>query len=166
MNFHSILFKNKIELIHEAPSFFVDLNLEQVVNTIIYGKEEYNLKPFFYTSLYDKDEIIYRQEIMKDIESTDLFNYIKRFTQSMQGMRQQLPNTKDFYCKYQKERFFLDAVNIYCDAIKSLNENLARANLKSSGFIAFREYLTNYIESINFTSLYNETKKLLADLSS
>ena len=39
------------------------------------------------------------------------------------------------------------------------------ADLKSRGFLAFREYLTNYAKSDGFTSLLAETKKLKADLS-
>ena len=53
--FHSILFEfpdsgklgDKIEL----PPFFRDLNLDQIVDAITAGREEYNLKPFFYTRL-------------------------------------------------------------------------------------------------------------------
>ena len=55
MTFHSILFESPEEAIKketpEAPDFFVDLNLDQIVDAITVGKEEYNLKPFFYTSL-------------------------------------------------------------------------------------------------------------------
>ena len=61
MTFHSILFEatedsNKRET-HQAPVFFTDLNLDQIIDAITAGKEEYNLKPFFYTSLHDIDAI-------------------------------------------------------------------------------------------------------------
>ena len=39
------------------------------------------------------------------------------------------------------------------------------SDLKSRGFLAFREYLTHYANSERFTSLLAETKKLKADLS-
>jgi len=44
--------------------------------------------------------------------------------------------------------------------------DLSLADLKSRGFLAFREYLTNHADSERFTSLLAETKKLKADLSS
>lgn len=63
MKFYSILFE-KIEdrikeEILEEPAFFVDLNLDQIIDTIVIGKKEYNLKPFFYAPLNNIDAIIY-----------------------------------------------------------------------------------------------------------
>ena len=61
MTFHSILFERPEdgakEEILEAPAFFVDLNLNQIVDAITAGKETYNLKPLFYTSLNGIDAI-------------------------------------------------------------------------------------------------------------
>ena len=69
MVFHSILFERTEDSIKketvEAPVFFADLNLDQIIDTITVGKQEYNLKPFFYTSLKDIDAIKYRHEIMR-----------------------------------------------------------------------------------------------------
>ncbi len=45
---------------------------------------------------------------------------------------------------FQKERLFLDAVESYWDAVSSLAEELKQLDIESSGFQAFREYLTNY----------------------
>ena len=84
----------------------------------------------------------------------------------MRTMREHLAQADKLYYKYQKERWFLDAVEIYCDAVHCLAHDLSLADVKSRGFLAFREYLTNYANSERFTSLLAETKKLLADLSS
>jgi hypothetical protein len=170
MTFHSILFeKNEVSITKEtleAPVFFVDLNLDQVINAITASRQkEYNLKPFFYTSLNDMDAIEYRQEIMRDLESETLYEHIKSFAQKMHTMRVHLALADKLHYKYNKEGWFLDAAEIYCDAVNCLVHDLSFLVLKSRGFLAFREYLTNYSKSAAFTSLFAETKKLVADLS-
>ncbi len=169
MTFKSILFEKTEDSIKketlEAPLFFVDLNLDQVIDAITAGKEEYNLKPFFYTSLNDIDAIKYRQEIMQDLENEILFENIKSFAQRMRIMRRYLALVEKLYYKYHRDGWFLEAVEIYCEALSCLVFDLAVVDLKSRGFLAFRKYITNYYESDYFTSLLAETKKLKADLS-
>jgi len=167
MSFRSILFE-KIDNIEketpEAPVFFVDLNLDQIIGAVTGGKQEYNLKLFFYTPLTDIDAIRYRHEIFRDLENKKLFENIKSFAQKMRTMREHL--AQKLYYKYQKERWFLEAIEIYCNAINCLVHDLSVADLKSRGFIAFREYVTDYAHSERFRSLLAETKKLFEDLSS
>ena len=45
----------------EGPAFFRDLNLDQIVASIIFGKQEYNLAPFFNRPLKTVEAIEYRQ---------------------------------------------------------------------------------------------------------
>lgn len=79
-------------------------------------------------------------------------------------MREHLAQAHKLYYKYQKEKWFLDAVEVYCEAVNSLVESLTLTDLKSRGFLAFLEYISNYVKSTGFTSLLSETKKLEADL--
>jgi DNA mismatch repair ATPase MutS len=169
MIFHSILFQSTSdcapdEQINE-PAFFVDLNLNQIIAAVIAGREEYDLSPFFYKSLRDVAAITWRHEIMQDLENACLFDTIKTFAQSMRAMRQHLAQAKKFYYQLQKERCFLDAVDIYCDAVTRLAHDLSMTGFTSRGFLAFREYVNGYATSERFTSLLEQTKKLLADLS-
>ena len=84
----------------------------------------------------------------------------------MRIMRAYLVQSDKLYYKYQKERMFLDAVSIYCNAVNCLVHDLSRADLESRGFLAFHAYLETFAESNPFTSLLAETKKLIDDLSS
>jgi DNA mismatch repair protein MutS len=169
MTFHSTLSEKTEDGIQretlEAPDFFVDLNLDQVVDAITAGKQEYNLKPFFYTSLHDVNAIKYRHEIFRDLENKNLLENIKAFAHKMRVMRDHLAQANKLYYKYQKERSFLEAVATYGDAVKRLLDDLSLADLKSRGLLAFREYLTKYVYSERFMSLMAETQKLFADLS-
>jgi DNA mismatch repair protein MutS len=169
MTFHSILFartedSSKQET-REAPAFFADLNLDQIVDAITAGRQEYNLKPFFYTPLHDIDAITYRHEILRDLENHVLFEHIRSFAQKMRTMREQLAQADKMYYTYQKERWFLDAVEKYCDAVTGLVHDLSLVDVQSRGFLPFRAYVTDYANSDRFTALLAETKQLKADLS-
>lgn len=170
MAFQSILFERSEDIIKketlEAPVFFVDLNLDQIIDVVTAGKQKYNLNPFYYTPLNDINAIKYRHEIFRDLENETLFENIKSFVQKMRMMRQhhELVNELDY--KYHKAGWFLETVAIYCDAVNCLAHDLSLAEIKSQGFEAFREYLTGYVGSDRFITLLNETKKLLAALSS
>ena len=170
MTFHSVLFEKKEESIKketpEAPVFFVDLNLDQIIDAVAAGKQEYNLKPFFYTSLKDIEAIKYRHEIFQDLEDKNLFGNIKSFAQKMRAMREHLAQAGKLHYKYQKQSWFLEAVKIYGDAVNCLVHDLSLTDLKSRGLLAFREYLTEYANSERFRSLVGETKKVFEDFSS
>jgi hypothetical protein len=149
----------------EAPECFTDLNLDQVIAPITAGRDEYNLKPFFYTSLGHVEAIDYRHDILRDLENQTLFGQIGAFAQEIRTMRGDLVQADKLHYKYQKQSWFLDAVDLYCGAISRLTRDLTLTDLRSRGFLAFREYLTSYTTSGDFTSLVAETQKLKADLS-
>ena len=169
MTFHSILFEKTKDSVKqetlEAPVCFVDLNLDQVIDAITAGRQEYNLKPFFYTPLCDVDTIQYRHEIMQDLENETLMGNVKSFAQKMVVVRRYLAMIDKLDFKYHKEGWFLEAVEVYCDAVSCLVHDLSLVDLKSRGLLAFRKYLTNYARSPQFTLLLTETNKLKTDLS-
>ncbi len=169
MSFPSILFERPEDFIDErqidAPDFFVDLNLDQIIAAVTAGREEYNLKPFFYYPLNRIGAIEYRHEIMQDLENAALSEHVKSFSQQMRTVREHLAQADKLHYNYQKEAWFLDAVEVYCDAVNCLADNLSNAALKSRGLSAFGEYLANYAGSAGFTSLLAETKQLKADLA-
>ncbi len=169
VSFHSILFEKadnhakNVPL--KPPIFFADLNLDQIIDTITAGRQEYNLKPFFYTPLKDINAIKYRNKIFHDLDNNILFENIKSFTKKMRTIREHLVQSEKMYYKYQKESWFLDAMEIYCDSVNSLLNSLLNIDLESHGFLSFRKYLTDYIASDRFTLLSEEVKILKADLS-
>jgi DNA mismatch repair ATPase MutS len=169
MTFHSILFEKTEDSINEeaveTPVFFIDLNLDQVIDALTAGRQEYNLKPFFHTPLTNLDEIKYRHEIFRDFENMVLLENIKSFAQKMRTMRRYLALGEKLYYKYHKEGWFLETVEVYCEAVSCLVHDLSLIDLKSRGLLAFREYLTNYAGSERFISLLAETKRLKGDLS-
>jgi DNA mismatch repair ATPase MutS len=166
--FHSILFRQPDDLTRretrEAPIFFHDLNLDQIVEAITAGWQEYDLAPFFYARLTDLDEIAYRQEVMQDLENEVLMQIVKAFSQDMRAMRERLAQSKKVHYGYESERWFLGAVEIYCAAVERLWKDLDRLELPSRGMRAFREYLAEYVRSAAFGTLATQARTLKTEL--
>jgi DNA mismatch repair protein MutS len=169
MNFQSILFNdieaNTVIETSAPPGFFVDLNLDQFIDAVTAFRQEYNLKPFFYTPLNHIDTIQYRQEIMQDIEDTALNEHFQSFAQKMVIVRRYLGLIEKLDFKNFREGWFLEAAQVYCEAVESLALDLGDADLKSPGLLALREYVSTYASSDGFKLLLDDTRELKAALS-
>lgn len=168
-HFHSILFKEpgdqNIRKDDEEPSIFQDLNLDQIVKSITSGWQEYDLRPFFNRMLKDPDAISYRQEIMRDLENKHLMQAINSFSERMRSMHLLLPKTQMYYYRFEKERWFLNAVDAYCEAILHLSQDIIDVDMRSRGMIAFRDYLKQYASSEAFGQITAHVAHLKTMLS-
>ncbi|HVN14208.1 MAG TPA: hypothetical protein VMT73_00585 [Anaerolineales bacterium] len=158
MKFHSILFDsdNLQKEIKDQPDFFSDLNLDQVIDAITARKQEYDLKPFLYVPVHEVGTIRYRQEVMQDLENDGLMSYIKAFAEKMVIVRRYLNLVKKLDSIQHKQGWFLEAALLYCEAVTELERDLKLTDLKARGFLAFREYMRNYVHSRGFQSLWTE----------
>jgi DNA mismatch repair protein MutS len=166
VRFNSILFDGP-HSIHEPeePACFADLHLDQVLTSMIAGREEYDLKPFFYTPLRDVAVVRYRHETTRDLERPEVLGSVRAFAEQMRRMREHLAQARKLRYKQQKQRWFLDAVDIYCDAVDALEAELTQAPLASRGFKALRQHLTDYTGSERFTLLVGEIGSLKEGLA-
>ncbi len=170
MTFHSILFERADEdsakEVLEAPPFFSDLHLDQIVEAIIADWKEYHLAPFFYARLNDLDAIIYRQEVIRELEDGVLLEEVKAFSNQMRVMRERLEQAKKFDdYKYARQRCLLAAAQLYCRGVERLAKALSALDLKSRGLRAFRVYLREYVTSNPFCQLSPRADKLQSELS-
>jgi len=169
MNFYSILYEgpdHAPQQTAEMPSYFVDLNLDQVVDLICAEFKEYELKPFYYTRLSNLDAIRYREEVMADLDQDISLRAVRAFSEKMRLMRVCLNGAKEFHSyPHTATRRFLAAVDTYCAAVEGLSRDLSGFDARSRGLHSLREYLSQYITSGSFRSLAAETAKLKTDLS-
>ena len=142
------------------PEFFADLNLDQVLASMTAGREQYELKPFFYGPLHQASAVRYRHEVLRDLEKPDVRASIDGFAERMRRMREHLVQVEKLHYALQQQAWFLDAVEIYCDAVRTLAEELADREVASRGLDGFRGYLGGYVGSERFASLAAETRAL------
>jgi DNA mismatch repair protein MutS len=148
-----------------APAFFPDLNLDQIVDAVTRSWSEYSLKPFFHFSLSRIDTIRYRHEVFQDLENSVTLERVNSFARCMHDVRVYLALVNKLQDRFHLERWFLHAVEIYCGAVNQLVTDLNASSLKSRGLCRFRDYLTAYAAGLYFTSLLQEARRLTADLS-
>jgi DNA mismatch repair protein MutS len=168
--FESILFDQpggsaEAEELRE-PDFFGDLNLDQVLEAMTAGRGEYDLEPFFYAPLHEVESVSYRHGVLRDLEKIDVRESIQAFARRMRQMREHLARVKRAYYARQKQAWFLDAVTIYCEAVRLLSEELARLDVVSRGLSGFRDYLAVYTASGSFGSLEAEKETSRKSLAS
>jgi hypothetical protein len=167
--FHSILTERPRAGARPAdppePPSFGDLNLDQAVESMTAGREEYRLPPIFYAPLHDVATVEYRHEVIRDLERRDIHRAVGAFAQEMREMRKRLTQSDKLYYKFQKEYWFLDAVETYCAAVHTFTEDLAGLDLASRGLLGFREYLAKYAVSEAFTAMEAELRGLKHELA-
>ncbi|EFK36133.1 MULTISPECIES: MutS-related protein [Chryseobacterium] len=153
------------------PQFMIDLNIDQIISEVIRGKEEYELRPIFSNWPLNRDTITYRQQIMQEIDTPELYEILLDFSAAMRDMRMMLKNAIKCRYEFQKERLFMDSVYAYCTIVQTLYEKLGTLKLQSEGFSAFFQYLSKYVGSSEFIAgremieeLFSEIGKIRYDL--
>ena len=166
--FHSILWRDaQADVPHDdvaMPDCFHDLNLDQIEAAITSGWPADNLAPFFRTPLRDNGAILYRQEILRDLEYPALRQKAEVFTLQLRDMRTQLASVDKLYNHYEKERAFLAAAGLYQSAVQTLADGLQNMRGTSRGLLALRDYLAEYTATPGFQKLAADTSKVLSEL--
>jgi hypothetical protein len=165
-SFQSILFETPV---HDGeptePDFFRDLLLDQVRDSMLAGRDEYDLLPVFHTSLGSVEEVRYRHEILRDLEKKPIRDRVQDFAYGMRDMRAQLAQSEKLYYRLQKQRWFLDAAGLYCASVRTVAEDLMGVELTARGLVALKDYLSAYVESDEFVSLVEEVQRIQEDLA-
>ncbi len=165
MSFNSILsprsgeYSTLTSKIHEPP-YFEDLNILGVIEDIIKGREEYDLREIYFQPLNDIEHIKYRQDVIMDVSKDDVCKALFDFSSEIKKIHN-IKNNKEFrYYKWQQLRWDLRCIELYCDAIKSLNKNLSLLPLCSEGMKNFMTYISNYTEGEYFICVCNTVKEI------
>ncbi len=150
----------------DEPEFFNDLNLDIVVERIVKSAKEEELRPYFYTLPEDQRTIVYRQKVLMDIEQEPVFDRLSKFLANMERVSEYMKIASGSGHRHFRNRYLLDAANIYTESIKALKESLEEAPLQSEGMRKLEAYLRQYTQSASFLQLNRDVSETLGAMHS
>lgn len=127
------------------PDYYADLNLDQIVAKMQERNKEYDLKPLFYGYPKNKGEVLYRQEIFRDIEERTGTGCLYAFSGAMRRTRKCLEKWEKTEHEQQKSVCYLAAVKEYFNGIYGLLENLVAAEPASAGLKGVLSWLEAFV---------------------
>lgn len=146
------------------PACFRDLRLDQLVESILAGRGQYDLVPLFWQPLASPDAVAYRQEVLRDLEAPTLKGAVTAFATSFATVREQLGRVADFRYAVQQQDAFLRAAATYAAAVQALDGALADARPSSRALRSFSVYLHDYASGAAFGRLLAESSTVLRGL--
>lgn len=165
MAYQSILFMGEVpEEIDREADFLKDLNINQILEAVSAGKGEYDLDAFFHMPLKHEEDILYRHQILLDLEDPELFRFFTEFGKEMGEIRKINAEIPKLYYKKTKERCLLEAASVYCRSVEKLYDFLNRNRPSSKGLLSFLDCLSDYMGSEEFGHLKQEVSEITAAL--
>jgi DNA mismatch repair protein MutS len=165
--FQSILTPNKAHATEplEQRDFLRDLNLDQVIQALADAKAGYDIAQFFWMPQTDLGTILFRQEVMRDLEEESVVTHIKSFCEKMTHVRRLLAMVEKVEFTHFRWAWMLEAALEYCEATETLGRNLADSPIRARGLLAFREWLEAYVKGEKFRSLAGRARRVKDALS-
>lgn len=166
-DFGSILFPDPDpdpELVEGPPAHFSDLNLDQLVATVLLGRDEYDLAGFFHSPLRNIRTVTYRQQVGAEVDQEDVRSCLTRFGRDMVEARRQLARCRGARFELQRQAWYLAGATAYADAVVRLDDALEPLPLTSAGLAGFRAFLRGYVTSPGFQRLREQAQQTRAAL--
>ena len=147
-----------------VPDYFADLLLDRVLASVPAGHGDHDPGPHFRAPLRSAGAVAYRQEVFRDLEDRALLDQVRAFCAGMGAVRGHLDHAARTDHPGDRARWLLVGAEIYCRAVAELADGLSRAQPRSCGFRALRDFLAAYTASDAFTELRGDTQRVEADL--
>lgn len=182
--FYSILYPTKEQAErpreHREPEYFQDLHLDHIFNFLLteekgFGrrvKKDFGLESVFYTPVRDPDVILYRQEVLRELEDENIRAVIAAFAAEvfavgliLKGIREALDSLEKERDNYMTRGQLIHCVERYCHMISSFTQKITALDFHSRGLRGFAAYLKAYAASDKFQTMCRQFQNLRQRLS-
>ncbi len=143
----------------ERPSFYLDLNINQIIDRIRAAWGE-DVSAMYYYLPADAECEEYRRAVMKDVKIESLYPALLEFVKDMKQYNVCVAAKEVVKLEIQKAAWHIAEIVQYEDALRKLYEALCKAEIRSDGMCALRECLKNYLESEAFMQMAQSAREL------
>ncbi|MDD3335484.1 MAG: hypothetical protein PHI98_08195 [Eubacteriales bacterium] len=102
------------------PALYMDINFHQVIEAICCKADGASLKAYYQDFCCDDDMLAYRQEVFAALSKERCSSLLRCFCQSVGEAQNALQYAEQAACPAQKDRYLIDAVFIYGNALFTL----------------------------------------------
>ena len=162
MGFESILdLKEPVKGLTE-PAFFLDLNIDQILEKVTLGNRR--VRAYYEYFPLDAECSEYRRHIYRDIRTKGLFEALTKYTDNYTEFRELERKKKETRGDIQKTVWNIYAIKLYTENLLALYSDLKAAAPESEGMTALLNYLDKTVSSDDFKDKYERAEALSAEL--
>ena len=162
MGFVSILdLKEPVKGLTE-PVFFLDLNIDQILEKVTLGNRR--IRAYYEYFPLDAECTEYRRLIYRDIRTKGLYEALSDYVENYTGFREQERKKKETRSDVQRTVFNIYAIKFYTDNLIRLYEALKAAGPKSEGMTSLKDHLEDTISAESFTAMREKACTLATEL--
>lgn len=165
MKFQS-LFLTTGESFKESKDTINDLRINLIIDDISMLSKE-PIKDLLLIRLTKKEDIIYRQNILKDIQKSETSKALNEFSKNLEKVKRYIELSNNATFETTLQGWHLEATILYIKTVEELNNSLSNTQIESDGLNGFKDFLKSYINSDEFKLLKEEsalTKKGLEEI--
>ena len=162
----SILFKinDALNTYDPADIMFKDLNLDDVIAEVLRRAKLFDIKKYYYTPLKNKEDIIYRHEVFKDLENKELFDDLNVFSYTMNRKLQELKVAKTVKFEVYKQIELKKKIEDVIEIMRLLVTNLDKYELKSEALKMMKKYVSDFLSSKEVEFVLNDMKLITEEM--
>lgn len=149
----------------QSLSALHDLNLDQLIEELTVRRQKRELAPVFHGPLRNAEAVQYRHEALRDLEQEELLAGTRTFVERMSVWRDYLARSQNASYGHQRERLFLAAAQVYCQAVGTLAGQLSEVGVRSRAFSGLRDYLGAHVRGSAFATLSDEIERVVEGLA-
>lgn len=146
------------------PEFFADLNIDQLVEKMGTGFEPYDLKTYYYRMPEGREDILYRQEVLRDMDE-EMETNITAFYRAVKKAQNYEQYAADTENSESSAHWHLLAAHTYYRALDALLEFLGTRDAMAEGWKQFYALCQEQMEKAGFQENHDAALRLTEELA-